>query len=53
MADGFATQLGGFDFNYWLSVFELVFKATYSLYNVLQSLKLNIGYGLVPRWTTV
>ena len=43
-ADGFATQLGGFEFNYWLSIFDLVFKATDSLYHVLQSLKLNIGW---------
>ena len=43
-ADGFATQFDGFDFNYWLSVFQSVFKATDSLYNVLQSFKLNVGW---------
>ena len=43
-ADGFVNQLSSFDFNYWIAVFELVFKSTDALYNVLQSLKLNIGW---------
>ena len=43
-ADGFLNQLDSFDFNFWLTVFVLVFKATDALYNSLQSLKLNVGW---------
>ena len=43
-ADGLVNQMSSFDFNYWITVFELVFKASDTLYNVLQSYKLNIGW---------
>ncbi|KAL5250267.1 hypothetical protein ACHWQZ_G016114 [Mnemiopsis leidyi] len=45
-ASGFPTRgrLESFDFNYWIKVYTRIFSLTDALYNMLQSVKLNVGW---------